>query len=231
MNKINFPCDEIYLLNLYERQDKFDKMQERFKFMNMDVIPFRTVKHPFQDKMSGFIRTISLGIDNGAVFSCTREHYTIIKQAYLRGLNSIGIIEDDCSFYKDVNVWNEYFNNLPKDWDVLRVNCLRGVWEENVDDDVYWFKVGRMIPGTGFYILNRKAMAWIINYLDNRYVPIDHTLELANDWNSLNVYLPKIELGLCLEDSFESDIRCDCRNKPEHNYFRDIKRFNQENYI
>lgn len=31
----------------------------------------------------------------GAVFDCAYNHYSIIKQAYLRGFNNILIIEDD----------------------------------------------------------------------------------------------------------------------------------------
>jgi GR25 family glycosyltransferase involved in LPS biosynthesis len=228
---INFPCDEIYLLNLYEREDKFNKMKERLGYMGIDVIPFRVVKHPFQDKMVRYIKEISMNIMNGAVYSCTREHYTIIKSAYLRGLECIGIMEDDISFYRDIDEWEEHFNNLPEDWDILRINCLRGVEEECVDEDVVWIKTSRNLSGTGFYILNRKAMEYIINYLDNKYVPIDFTLEDANAKNDLNIYLPKMELSLCIEkkETWSSDIRLYI-DKP-HQEYMGIKRFNEENYV
>ena len=228
---INLPCQEIYLLNLYEREDKFNKMKERLGYMGIDVIPFRVVKHPFQNKMVKYIRGISMSIVNGAVFSCTREHYTIIKSAYLRGLECIGIMEDDISFYKDIEEWNEHFENLPTDWDILRINCLRSKDEECTEEDVVWFQSKRAISGTGFYILNRKAMEWIINYLDNKYVPIDYTLEEANRSDALNVYLPKMELSLCIEkeETWDSDIR-KFIDKPHRDYMS-IRRFNEENYV
>ena len=228
---INLPCQEIYLLNLYEREDKFNKMKERLGYMGIDVIPFRVVKHPFQDKMVKYIRGVSMSIVNGAVFSCTREHYTIIKSAYLRGLECIGIMEDDISFYKDIEEWNEHFENLPTNWDILRINCLRSKDEECAEEDVVWIQTKRNISGTGFYILNRKAMEWIINYLDNRYVPIDYTLEEANRSDALNVYLPKMELSLCIEkeETWDSDIR-EFIDKPHRDYMS-IRRFNEENYV
>jgi GR25 family glycosyltransferase involved in LPS biosynthesis len=181
--------------------------------------------------MVKYIRGISMSIVNGAVFSCTREHYTIIKSAYLRGLECIGIMEDDISFYKDIEEWNEHFENLPTDWDILRINCLRSKDEECTEKDVVWFQSKRDISGTGFYILNRKAMKWIINYLDYRYVPIDYTLEEANRSDTLNVYLPKMELSLCIEkeETWDSDIR-KFIDEPHRDYMS-IKRFNEENYV
>lgn len=228
---INLPCNEIYLLNLYEREDKFNKMKERLEYMGIDVIPFRVVKHPFQDKIVEHINQISLGMINGSVLSCTREHYTIIKSAYLRGLESVGIMEDDISFYKDKEEWNKHFENLPKDWDVLRINCLRGDCEEYECDDVMWIKAKRRLSGTGFYILNRKSMKWIIDYLDNFYTPIDYPFEEIYDKNELNIYLPKMELSLCIEtiENWDSDIRQEI--DLAHENYMTIKRFKKENYV
>lgn len=228
---LNFPCSEIYLLNLYEREDKFQKMKERLEKIGINVIPFRTVKHSFQDKMVKFIKPISIGMENGCVFSCTREHYTIIKSAYLRGLDSVGIMEDDCWFLKDKNIWKKHLSNLPSDWDILRINCLRGDVEEFTGDESYWYKTNRNISGTGFYILNKKAMEYIINYLDKKYAPIDYPIEMANKLKKLNVYLPKIELSLCIEDTetWDSDIRQEIDKA--HLFYKTIKRFNKENYI
>ena len=206
-------------------------MKERLDYMGINVIPFRTVKHPFQDKMVKVIKPISLGINNGCVFSCTREHYTIIKSAYLRGLESVGIMEDDCWFLKDKNIWKEHLSNLPSNWDILRINCLRGDVEEFDENTSYWQKATRNISGTGFYILNRNAMKYMIDYIDKKYVPIDYPIEMANKNNKLNIYLPKIELSLCIEneETWDSDIRSEIDKA--HLFYMTIKRFNKKNYI
>ena len=121
-------------------------------------------------------------------------------------------------------IWEEHFNNLPEDWDILRINSLRGSYEEDYcNNENYWTKQQNLIWGTGFYILNRKGMKYMIDSIDNYYTPIDHPLTILD--SEVNIYLPKIELSLCLEDSYNSDIRGNCEN------YKDLKRFNKEDYI
>jgi hypothetical protein len=86
-----------------------------------------------------------------------------------------------------------------------------------------------MIYGTGFYILNRKGMQYMIDSIDELYQPIDNPISFPTD--KVNIYIPKIELSLCLEDSYNSDIRGNCENNYFHNFYKDIKRFNREDYI
>ena len=228
---IKFPCEEIYLINLYEREDKFQKMQQRLEFMGINVIPFRTVKHPFYEILIPRFRHVTVNILSGGVFSCTREHYTIIKSAYLRGLETVGIMEDDCSFLKNKEEWEKHFENLPINWDILRVNCLRGVEEECEEENIFWIKTKRNISGTGFYILNRKAMEYMINMIDSKYMPIDLPIEKANANNCLNIYLPKKELSLCIEkeETWDSDIRK--KIDEPHKFYLSIKRFKEEDYV
>ena len=231
---MKLPVDEIYLLNLVERQDKYERMRSRIDYMGFDVKDFRVVKHPMSqiiiNKLGSKLGGFGHEINNGGVFNCTREEYTIIKSAYLRGLNTVGIIEDDCSFLKDKSIWEAHFNNLPNDWDILRVNSLRGHTEENyTNNENYWTKQQNTIYGTGFYILNRKGMKYIIDSIDELYRPIDHPITFTSD--KVNIYIPKIELSLCLEDSYNSDIRGNCEDNCFHNYYKDIKRFNREDYI
>ena len=235
---MKLPFDEIYLLNLCERQDKYEIMRNRIDYMGWDVKDFRVVKHPISqiivNEMTDNLRGNGYAIYTGGVFNCTREEYTIIKSAYLRGLNTVGIIEDDCSFYKDISVWEEYFNNLPTDWDILRINCLRNRGQQqNLNNKFYWFKQNNSgIWGTGFYVLNRNGMKYMIDAIDKQYQPIDNPLAFPTD--KINIYLPKIELSLSLEDSFDSDIRDNIKNSKYcfiHNSYKQIIHFKRENYI
>lgn len=233
---MKLPFDEVYLLNLCERQDKYEIMRNRIDYMGWDVKDFRVVKHPMSDIIVNNAGHGLYGkgfeILNGGIFNCTREEYTIIKSAYLRGLNTAGIIEDDCSFYKDLSVWEEYMNTLPEDWDILRINCLRGAHEENycIENGENWVRLQNNIFGTGFYVLNRNGMKYMIDKIDEVYQPIDHPL-YDYDSDKVNIYIPNIELSLCLEDSYKSDIRGDASNNIIHNFYKDIKRFDIKNYI
>ena len=86
--------------------------------------------------------------------------------------------------------FDEYGNlktNLPIDWDILRVNSLRGGYEEEyTNNENYWTKQQNIIYGTGFYILNRKGMKYMIDSIDELYQPIDHPIALPSD--KVNIY-------------------------------------------
>ena len=49
-----------------------------------------------------------------AVFNCAFEHYTIVKQAYLRGLNNILVFEYDIRFISNVCAAKKVFTKLNK---------------------------------------------------------------------------------------------------------------------
>jgi GR25 family glycosyltransferase involved in LPS biosynthesis len=232
---MTLPFDEVYLLNMVERQDKYIRMRDRIDYMGWDVIDFRVVSHPISNTIVECMGNDLLGhgyaMNYGGVFNCTREQYTIIKSAYLRGLESVAIIEDDASFLKYKDVWTEYINTIPQDYDVLRFNSLRGPNEEKYcsQSESNWVPLMSLVWGTGFYALSRHGMEYMIRYIDSKYCPID--VPIAMPTNHVNIYIPKIELSLCLEDSFSSDIRGDISDTDFANAYKRISTFDKNNYI
>lgn len=228
---MDLPFEETYLVNLVERPDKYETMRKRISYMGWDVKDFRVVKHPISNvfaRVRGDHHNMS-----GNELNCAREQYTIIKSAYLRGVETVAIMEDDISFYKDMSVWDEHFNNLPNDWDILRINSLRGANEEYYYWDDLWNKQENILFGSGFYAMNRKSMKYIIDCMDETYQPIDNILAYHTD-KGINLYLPNTPLSLCLEDSFNSDIRGMITNEnyhPWHYNYLNISTFNREDYI
>lgn len=245
---MQLPFEETYLLNLVERPDKYERMRKRIDYMGWDVKDFRVVKHPIANlfasmnnlyvnmhEMYGF-KSDLIRVWSGNELNCAREQYTIIKSAYLRGVETVAIMEDDISFYKDISVWDNYFNNLPNDWDILRINSLRGQKVQDCfkDYDIFWKKQEILgLYGAGFYVMNRKAMKYIIDIMDDVYKPIDNILAFnVND--GINIYIPNIPLSLCLEDSFNSDIRGEINKDNYHSHhflYTDITTFKREDYI
>lgn len=233
---MKLPFEEIYLVNLVERPDKYETMRNRIEYMGWDVKDFRVVKHPISEKFVLEYDIDSFRMCSGNEINCAREQYTIIKSAYLRGIETVAIMEDDISFYKDMSVWEEYFKNLPDDWDILRINALRGRYEYYFFEDCndFWKRQRDFsgLFGAGFYVMNRKAMKYIIDSMDKIYKPIDVILAeyVGSD---INIYIPNIPLSLCLEDSFNSDIRGEINKEWNtfHTNYKEIPTFKKEDYI
>ena len=228
-----FPFEECYLINLVERKDRYKYMVNQFKELGCDdeIQIFHVVKHPdwyLNRFLKGMNNTLPWQgwIDVPSAISCQREHYTLIKSAYLREVESIMIIEDDCGFLKDRRELEKYFNNLPSDWDILRINCLRGPKTQQYIEDFkdkysYWYPQITMLWGTGAYALSRNGMKYILDWYEQYYASIDtplaigHTKRLDSnlirykltDTSNVKFYIPAIPLGLCASEvAHKSDL-------------------------
>lgn len=228
---LHFPFEEIYCLNLVERTDRYEQQKAQYEYLGIsnNITFYRDVRHPFVNEISSFLRDNQIGNLRGAAFNCTRNHYAIIKSAYLRGVESIMIIEDDNQFYKDSLELQKYFDNLPEDWEILRVNCLRGSREETQfnrdgNTDKLWDNVETAMWGTGCYVLSREGMHKMIEWIDSHYDAID--VPLFYYWKSkIKMYIPNRPLGLCFPELTGTDIcegDCAGMSGPQF-YYKDIK--------
>lgn len=235
MNKLNLPFDKIYLINLVENKNRLNDMYDQFRYLGIknDVELFQTCLHPHINVISKSLSNNNCGNFNSPnAFNCTREHYTIIKRAYINNLNSIMIIEDDCQFLNKIDILQNYFDNLPYDWDILRINCLRGSTEEDYfnNKSSLWEKQFIGIWGTGCYALSRKGMKYILDSLDNYYEPIDCPLFNYNKDKNINQYISKIPLGI---SKLDNNASISSENYTPYNplyYYFDIKNINLHDY-
>ena len=230
---MKLPFNETWLINLVSRPDRYEKMRKKIDLLGWDVKDHRTVIHPWCKEIVQWFNASGNGYLNSPnAFSCTREHYTLIKSAFLRGLESICIMEDDVSFNVHLSVWQEYLNNLPTDWDILRICSLRGKREQDIIESGYpnslWAPVSTGMWGTGCYALSRRGMEYMLKSIDTFMQPIDLPLYRYESSPGIKHYLPKIPLGLCLLDSLSSDIN---PNSECNFYFRQITNITLSDYI
>lgn len=218
---MELPFEETWMISLCEREDRYKMMIPQFKELGWDVKDFRVVKHPASDLITDLIGKDLNITRGGGEFNCTREHYTLIKSAYLRGVKSICIIEDDVHFLKDKSVWEEYFKNLPNNWDILRFCSNRN---DFIPITKYWTRCVLPLFGTGCYALSRKGMKYMIDSIDNKYQPIDVPLFNICNNREINHYIPTTPLGIHLEDSLQSDI-----NKNTESYWFGYTKFLDKN--
>lgn len=235
-NKLHLPFEEVYCINLVEREDKYQYQVKQFLQLGIldKVIFHRDVKYPFVNEISEFLRKHQNGCIFKSAFNCTRNHYRIIKSAYLRGVKSIMIIEDDNNFYNDIDTLQKYFDNIPEDWEILRINCLRGAHEQKhflkpENNHKLWDDIMIGIYGTGCYALNRVGMTKMIDWIDTKFDPIDEPLYQYKKLNA-KMYISNIPLGLCFPEQFQSDINVGNGNNSPQMYVYDIKELDKSKY-
>ena len=103
--------DKVYCINLKKRTDRLQHFNEQvnkydlgsfevFEAIDGNILP----PHPT-------LKQGELGIINSVI--------EILQLAIKNNFNNILIIEDDCVFNDNILIIDDYFNNLPKDWDMI----------------------------------------------------------------------------------------------------------------
>lgn len=207
--KLSF--QKIYCIHLSNSKKRYESIQSEFKRLGIEdqVQIWWTVKNPILKTVGDNLEILHTRFYDdirpnndylyGAVFDITLNHYTIIKQAYLRGFENIMILEDDFRFIDDISAVEKAFQIIPNDWDVLKFrygynnnhNPLGKKTYENEDD--LWMKPIDSMESTdaGGYALNRNGMKKMIELLDNEFYSTDmHFTHIMND-PTINYYVTK----------------------------------------
>jgi GR25 family glycosyltransferase involved in LPS biosynthesis len=103
-----------YVINLDNRPEKWERIQNDFKDTDIEVERFAAIKH-----------------DNGHI-GCGLTHVALVKMAKEKSLDSILIIEDDCKLTKNFNNrWatiKKYLDENKDNWDIFNGGV---VWPTN----------------------------------------------------------------------------------------------------
>lgn len=197
---MKLPFDKVYMLHLAENENRLKFMVNQFKHhgISKQVEIWWTCKRDISIEIGNNIKTLHTNHYDwyqrneesknvyGGVFNCAFEHYTIIKQAYLRGFNSILIIEDNCEFIKDKKLFKDIFDNIPEDYDIIKY--YSGIFYENDNDDniinKYYNRYNFVNGNTTCYALKRNGMKLVIDQYNKCFEPSDIVLDKAMDYNS-----------------------------------------------
>lgn len=238
--------DKIYWLHCVEDKDRLPHLQAQQE--KQDILKnteiWWTCRQPHCDVIIKALMNARKGIDltKPAEFNCMREHYTIIKQAYLRGFKSVLIFEDDCFIIKDKAIWEAFMNNIPEDYNILRLGGLCDFDHPELIDlykqGIYWTKPNFGLWSTAGYALDRKGMKYFIKFCDNLFVAADMPLF----WNTNTLpylgytnfhkddviqYVSTLPL-IYLDKTFESSIR-EQEFDSVFNYYKSIRENKFEN--
>ena len=215
--------DICYVLNLSHRQDRRDNMEKQFSLMNFDDIntsPWLryhfTTSFPYNNIIADtFNKTKRGGFTKANEYDCSRNHYAIVKECYDRGFNNILVMEDDIKFYKDQNLFLDFINNIPNDYDILQfggfttdpnAKYILNKW----NNKEYWVKHKNVLFwNASMYALSRKGMSYYIAFMNKFFWVADGPLYKAplND-KIVNTYISTIPLVIQEDkNKMSSDIR------------------------
>lgn len=209
MHIFNEFFDRVVCLSLVERDDKYRHVKSQFETLGIDVEFHRAVIHPFNRQIGESMTESCVGqfnyIECSNEFACSREHYTIIKKAYLEGCQNILVFEDDISFRRDFNdVIGSYMEHLPESWDLLMFNALSdGQDFEQINSK--WLRAQKCW-GTGAFAFTRAGMDYYLSCQQWFYRQADVPLYVMQESETHQCLLPSEPL-IIQNPLFDSDMR------------------------
>jgi len=177
-NPPQFP--EIYCINLKERNDRYEYMNELFRKNNLKVTFYRPERNT----------------ESGAV-GCRESHLAVLKEAKKRGLPNVLIFEDDIDILDDIR-----FSTIPNKWDMF---YLGGNWVDILDksESDHYCKIRSW--STYAYAVSAPFFDTLIKGLSSTEKEIDRYY-LENIHPNYNCYMAKPQLVVPSEKFQESDI-------------------------
>ena len=122
----NSNIDKVYLINLKKNTDRLEKFMKSAKVANVEVERFEAIygkeldkNHP--DLHKYFVKNHKL---NPGQIGCALSHIKIYENAIKNNYKNVIVFEDDAIIpEKFWQRFNEAYNELPKDWDMLLLGC------------------------------------------------------------------------------------------------------------
>lgn len=207
---INDYFDNVYILNLDRRPDRFENIKNKLDLLNIKFERFSAIDgNNIPDEeydFSGFIQGRGM-LENKYALACLRSHIEIIKDAKFKGYNRILIFEDDVLISKDINIHLQKLRNI-KDWRLLYLGSSQYNWNVEFIED---FFLSKQSLGTFAYAIDSSMYDEILNQSIGKSV--DNVLsDMQNKYyGECYTFYPNI----CISDVSESDIRSD-RDQESH---------------
>lgn len=219
--------DKVVLCNLVERPDRLEFFKGQYEklFGTCDVEIHTSVLHPLADHLAvaftkGFDRNYG-EFHKGGELSYLHEHYTILKKAYLEGVERLLILEDDICFHRDPEYTFAFLDALPADFDVAH-----GDYCNTTEDSVKflnpyltaWVKH----PGVGvwncsFLALSRKGIEYALSIFAKYAAPADYPYWCSVLYPELATYCSTKPVAIQMSNN-DSNISDKSRNMSNYMY-------------
>jgi len=199
------PVDYVYCLNLDFRKDKFEKVIQQFKNVNIQPSRFSAVTG---DNLN---YTPNKNFKSKGALACILSHINIIEDAISKNYKKIAVFEDDVVFSKNFNL--EILKNLTN-WKLIYLGASQVRWDNIIIKNGYYHPNDTL--GTWAMLIDCSVYNRILEAYKKFEATADLTLakEFKNDPDCYVIYP-----NLCITDVSSSDIR---------NYKVDQESFNKK---
>lgn len=191
MNKnISDIIKHTFVINLKNRTDRWDKIQNDFKNTKLELIRYPAVhgKELKAEEIKKMTTPFCNNFCSSGMIGCWLSHYNLWKYIVKHNLDNVLILEDDAEPVKNFNEkLIKYWKDVPENWDIVYIGCF-GSCDSNIND---LFKlVGKgnkklkniIVPsiplGMHAYMISNKGARKLIeeNYMKKIKHHIDTTL-------------------------------------------------------
>ena len=200
---INEYFDNIYILNLDRRPDRYENIKSKLnildiKFERFSAIDGNNIRCGEYD-FSKFKKGYGM-LENKYALACLRSHIEIIKDAKLKGYKRILIFEDDVLINSDIKIHLQKLRNIDN-WKLLYLGASQYNWDVEFIENFFYSK---RTLGCFAYAIDSSMYDEIIN-LNKQEKSIDNLLlEIQNRYyKQCYTLYPNI----CAADVSESSIR------------------------
>jgi len=206
MHKLNKEFDKVVCINLVNRPDKKEHMQEKFDKLGIEVEWFSAVPYGFSQEIVNSLKPTEndfprFNTKTPNEFGAAMSHYTVIKTSLLQGHKNIFVFEDDVMFIKNFNErFEKYYNALPDNWDMfLLYSFMYKIQPQNVRVNARWIKSFQAWSLMS-YGINKSGMEKYIEAQDKLFQIADRASFKMQDY--MNIYsavptlcIPNQDLG------------------------------------
>jgi GR25 family glycosyltransferase involved in LPS biosynthesis len=195
MHILNREFSKVVCINLLNRPDKKEFMQEKFGKLGIEVEWFHAVPYGFAKEIVESLKPSvqdypRFNIQTPNEFGAAISHYTVIKTALLQGHKNIFVFEDDVMFRKNFNEeLNKYLDKVPEDWDMIMLySFMYKIQEPNKRVNSRWMRSYNSWSLMS-YGMNKKAMEKYIHMQDINFQIADRaSFKMQDPPSDINIY-------------------------------------------
>ena len=194
----------IYVINLDDQPERWEYMEEQFKYWEVDNYKRVSAYDGRDDDLSDILKGRYPENMSGGEIGCVTSHLKAIKEFYDSGEPYAIMMEDDCDI-STARFWNftwrDFYGKIPYDWDVVQIAII-------CTGDIHVKIHKRFVNefSTACYLITRHHAEKMIKLhtrgekykLDNGVRPrpvADDLLYNSGNTYSIPLFLYKIQLG------------------------------------